>query len=378
MARIPYSRQSIGEDDIRAVAKALRSPFITQGPTIPAFESALARYSGARYAVVFSSGTAALHAAYAAAGIGKGDEVVMPALTFVATGNAALYLGAKPVFADCDEETGNVDPRNVVKKLTRRTKAIVAVDFAGLPADLTALRAIARKHRLVFIEDGAQSLGAVYKGKPLGTQADMTMFSFHPVKSITTGEGGVIVTNNKRYFEYLTMFRTHGMTKIRKKLRDKSRAGWHQEAQLLGNNYRLTDIQAALGLSQLKKLDRFIVQRRAAAKRYFPLLKNMPGVVLPPRSGLNTSACHLFVVRVDKRIRDRVFEGLRAKGIGVQVHYLPVYLHPYYRDLGYRTGLCPTAERISLSELSIPLYPALSLKDQKYVVNTLRDILKNL
>ncbi len=374
MAFIPYSRQTIGEDDIRAVTKVLRSPFITQGPAIKEFESAIARYCGARYAVAFSNGTTALHAAYAAAGVGKGDEVVMPALTFAATGNAALYLGAKPVFADSDAETGNVDVRAVEKKITRRTKAIVGVDYAGAPADLTALRALARKQKLVFIEDGAQSLGARYKGRPVGMQADMTMFSFHPVKSITTGEGGVIVTNNKKYFELLMMFRTHGMTKDPKKLRDKKKAAWHQEMHVLGNNYRLTDIQAALGVSQMKKLDRFVAQRRAAAERYFSLLKTLP-IALPQRSTLKSSAWHLFVVRVDPRTRDRVFTQLRGKGIGVQVHYLPVYLHPYYRSLGYKKGLCPRAETFAAGCISIPLFPNITPKEQAFVVRALTAIL---
>lgn len=372
---LPYSRQMIGEDDIRAVAKVLRSPFLTQGPAVKEFEDALAKYAGARYCVAFSNGTAALHGAYFAAGFAKGDEVIVPALTFAATGNAALYLGAKPVFADIDASSGNIDVEDASRKIIKHTKGIVAVDYAGLPADLHSVRSLAKKHKLVFIEDAAQGLGASYKGKKLGTQADMTMFSFHPVKSITTGEGGAILTNNKAYFDKLLMFRTHGLTRDPKKLKDKKSAAWHQEMQLLGYNYRLTDIQAALGTSQMKKLDRFVKARRAAAKRYFDLLENVPGIAIPPRAGLENSAWHLFVVRVDPRIRDKVFAALREAGIGVQVHYLPVYLHPYYHSLGYPKGLCPRAEEFSASCISIPLFPHITRKEQMFVVHTLGDIL---
>ncbi len=373
--KLPYSRQTIYEDDIRAVSKVLRSPFLTQGPEVGKFESSLSRYSGARYCVAFSSGTAALHAAYFAAGIGHGDEIVMPALTFAATANAALYLGAKPVFADIHSGTGNIDVKDAERKLTKRTKAIVAVDYAGLPAELGSVRRLAKKHKLVFIEDAAQGLGASYKGKKLGTFADMTMFSFHPVKSITTGEGGAILTDDRSYYEKLQMFRTHGLTRDPKKLKNKTHASWHQEMQILGYNYRLTDIQAALGTSQMKKLDRFIKTRRIAAKRYVELLADVPGITLPSRAGLENSAHHLFVIRVDKRIRDRVFEALRASGIGVQVHYLPVYLHPYYRSLGYRKGLCPSAETYAAQAISIPLYPTLARRDQEYVVKKIREII---
>jgi len=373
---IPYSRQEIGEDDIRAVAKVLRSAYLTQGPAVKEFESVLAKYAGTRYCVAFSSGTAALHGAYFAAGIGKDDEVVMPALTFAATGNAALYLGAQPVFCDLESETGNIDVKDAEKKITKRTKALIAVDYAGLPADIDAARRLAKKHKLVFIEDSAQGLGASYKGKKVGTRADMTMFSFHPVKSITTGEGGAILTDDKKYYEKLMMFRSHGLTRDPKKLKNRSHAAWHQEMQVLGYNYRLTDIQAALGVSQMKKLDRFIRARRVAAKRYFDVLANIPGIELPPQSGLKNSAWHLFVVRVPVRIRDRVFEAMRAAGIGVQVHYLPVYLHPYYAELGYRKGLCPKTEEFTSRAISIPLFPSITKKQQTFVAEKLASILK--
>lgn len=366
---LPYSTQDINKADIRAVSRALRSQYLTQGPIVPAFEKEIARLCSARYAVAFSSGTSALHGAYAAAGIRDDDEVLIPALTFAATANAALYLGAKPVFVDCDA-SGNMDTKDAEKKITKKTKVIVPVDYAGNPANLSACRALAKKHGLIFIQDGAQSFGATYKGKPVGAQADMTMFSFHPVKSITTGEGGAIVTNNKKYYEFLTMFRTHGMTKDPQKLLDKKKAAWHQEMHVLGNNYRMTDIQAALGISQMERITSFIEKRRRAAEYYYSFLSKVPGLTLP-RVDIESSAWHLFVVHVDPKIRDRVFTALRKAGIWVQVHYLPVYQHPYYREHGYKTTRCPATEMFSESAISISLFPDITKKEQEFVAKTL-------
>ncbi len=376
---IPYSRQDIDERDIKAVEKVLLSDYITQGPAVDSFESAIARHVGAKYAVAFNSGTAALHGAYFAAGISSDYEVLVPAITFAATGNAALYLGAKPVFVDVRLDSGLIDLNDAQMKVTPKTKLIVAVDYAGRAADLSAVRAFAKKHDLIFIEDGAQSLGAEYKGKPVGSQADMTMFSFHPVKSITTAEGGIIVTDSREYYEKMLMFRTHGITKDTRKLTRTDYGAWYHEMQHLGFNYRLTDIQAALGESQLKKLDSFISRRRAIAKRYPTLLKDIPGIILPPvDTEGNKSAWHLYAIRLAPAIahrRDEVFAKLRAAGIGVQVHYLPVYLHPYYQGIGYEKGLCPNAEAFSFSEISIPIFPGLALAEQKFVAKTLRDVL---
>ncbi len=376
---IPYSRQNIDERDIKAVEKVLRSDWLTQGPAIDSFERALAKKVGTKYAVAFNSGTAALHAAYFAAGIRKGDEVLVPAMTFAATGNAALYLGARPVFVDVHLDTGLIDLKDAAKKITPKTKAIVPVDYAGRPTDLAGVRSFAKKHGLVFIADGAQSLGAMYKGKPVGTQADMTMFSFHPVKSITTGEGGIIVTNNIEYYAKMMMFRTHGITKDPKKLMHQDYGAWYHEMHHLGYNYRITDVLAALGESQLKRLDTFIAKRRAIAKRYPSLLKNIPGIILPPADTKdNQSAWHLYAIRLVPEIahhRDEIFAELRKAGIGVQVHYLPVYLHPYYQKLGYKKGICPDAETFSFSEISIPLFPDLTKRDQQYVADTLRKAL---
>ncbi len=372
---IPYSRQNITPADIKAVVKVLKSDFITQGPSILAFEKALARTAGVQHAVAYSSGTAALHGAYFAAGIGEGDEVIVPALTFAATANAVLYVGAKPVFADIDPETGNIDPKDVEKKITERTKAIVAVDYAGRPADIEEIAEIARKHKLLFIEDAAHSLGATYKGKSVGAQADMTMFSFHPVKSITTGEGGAIVTNSETFFKKLVAFRTHGIVKDKTLFKKNDAPAWHQEMQMLGFNYRLTDMQAALGLSQMKNLKKNVAKRRSLAKRYHALLKDTLGVTRPlPESAYETSAWHLYPIRVPANSRNEIFDALRKAQIGVQVHYPVVYLHPYYQSLGYTKGLCPNAEAFSDSELSIPLFPGLTPSEQNKIVRELRKV----
>lgn len=376
---ISYSTQDINEADIKAIVAVLRSGWITQGPAIERFEKALAKKTRAKFAVAFNSGTAALHAAYFAAGAGKGDEVIVPALTFAATANAALYLGAKPVFADVDSLTGSIDSKDAAKKVTKKTKILVVVDYAGRPAALRECRALARKHGLVFIEDGAQSLGARYNGKSVGTHADMTMFSFHPVKSITTGEGGVIVTDSEKFSRLLKLFRSHGITRDAHFVEEKDEGPWHQEMHALGHNYRITDIQAALGESQLKRLDSFITKRRAAARRYPALLKNISELTLPPQDTVHIqSAWHLYSVHVPSHGRKKIFEALRAAGIGVQVHYLPVYLHPFYRKLGYKKGLCPNAERFYASEISIPLFARITPAQQKFIAGTLKQILASL
>jgi len=369
---IPYSRQNISGADIRAVARVLKSDYLTQGPEIEKFERALARFCRAKYAVAVANGTAALHAAYVAAGIGKGDEVITTPLTFSATSNMALAIGAKVVFADIDERTGNLDPVDVERKITKRTKAIVPVDYGGTPVDLRAFRALAKKHSLVLIEDAAQALGASYRGKKIGSLADMTTFSFHPVKSITTGEGGAILTNRKAYADTLRLFRTHGIRKGNPK-----RPAWHQEMLLLGFNYRLTDMQAALGRSQLMSLNTFIAKRRGKALRYFSLLKDAR-LILPPKESLNTSAWHLFSVRLlesEIKRRDEIFGATRKRGIGVQVHHVPVHLHPYYRSLGYKKGMCPKAETFAASEISLPLFPDITETQQRFIAKTLLQLL---
>ncbi|MEK7613221.1 MAG: UDP-4-amino-4,6-dideoxy-N-acetyl-beta-L-altrosamine transaminase [Patescibacteria group bacterium] len=373
---IPYSTQDINEADIRAVVKTLRSGRLTQGPGIDRFEKALAKKAGTKYAVVLNSGTAALHAAYFAAGVKKDDEVVVPALTFAATANAALYLGAKPVFADVDLASGLMTAETARTKISKKTKVLVPVDYAGRPADYRALRTLAKKHKLILIADAAQSLGARYRGKPAAAWADMAIYSFHPVKSITTAEGGAVVTNNAEYAERVKLFRSHGITKDTSRLEHADEGGWYMEQQALGYNYRMPDILASLGESQLKRLEVFIAKRSAAARRYFSLLKHDVRITLPPAdSADNKSAWHLYTVRVDSRKRRAAFDALRAAGIGVQVHHIPVHLHPYYQKLGYTKGSCPNVEAWYASEISLPIFARISSAQQARVVRTLRKAL---
>ena len=369
-ARIPYSRQSIDEDDIQAVLATLKSDWLTTGPVVPAFEQALAAYTGARYAVAFNSGTAALHAAYFAAGVGPGDEVITTPISFVATANAALFLGANVVFADIDPETVNIDPGEIVRSLSQRTKVIAPVDFAGHPADLDEIMAIAQDAGAVVVEDACHALGARYKGRPVGSIAHMTVFSFHPVKAITTGEGGAVCTNDPGFYEKLLLFRNHGIVRDRSRM-TRDEGPWYYEMQALGPNYRLSDIHASLGLSQLAKLDRHIAQRRAIAHRYDTLLRGRD-LVLPPRKPWVDHAWHLYTVQLpNARFRRWVVEALHEAGIGVQVHYLPIYRHPYYRSHGYADCFLPHAERYYSRCLSLPLYPGLSADDVDRVVAVL-------
>jgi len=371
---IPYGRQTVEEDDIQAVIEVLRSDWLTTGPTVERFENALAERVGARFAVTFNSGTAALHAAYFAAGVGPGDEVVTSPLTFAATANAALYLGARPVFVDVQEDTGNLDPEQVRRVLTARTKVIAPVDFAGHPADLDELKEIAREAGAVLVEDACHALGAMYRGRSVGSIADMTVFSFHPVKHITTGEGGAVVTDNPTYYQRLRLFRNHGITRDATHLTREPEGPWYYEMQVLGYNYRLSDIAAALGFSQLRKLDRFLQRRREIATRYGELLKGLPLQTPVPRSDV-VPAWHLYVVRLSEPERRRaVVEGLHRLGIGVQVHYVPVYRHPYYRNISSR-AYCPVAERVYAASLSLPIYPLLSDAEVERTVMALRSVL---
>jgi len=370
---VPYGRQLIEDDDIAAVTAALRSDYLTTGPLVGEFERALAAVAGAKHAVSVNSGTAALHAAYQALNIGPGDEVVTSPLTFAATANAALYCGARPVFADVDSATGLLDPAAAEAAITSRTKAIVAVDYAGMPAAYDALTALAHRHGVALVADAAHSLGASYRGKPVGSLATATIFSFHPVKAITTGEGGALVTDVDGIAQAARRFRTHGIERAPERLIEGDRPAWYHEMQTLGYNYRLTDIQSALGLSQLAKLPRFIEQRTELARRYSTALADHADLHLPVVPDDRTSAWHLYVVRVDEpTLRDPLFGSLRKRGIGVQVHYIPVYLHPYYRSLGYAAGACPVAEKFAASCLSLPLFPGLSASDLDYVIETVR------
>jgi len=379
---IPYSTQEISKADMRAVARVLRSDWLTQGPAVERFERALARYAGTRFAVALSSGTAALHAAYFAAGVTKGDEVIVPALTYVATSNPAVFLGATVSFADIDSSYGTVNVGDVKTKISARTKVIAPVDYGGRPAPMRELRALARKHKILLIADAAHSLGARYRGKAAGSLADMSILSFHPVKSITTGEGGAVLTDNASFADRVRLFRSHGITTDPRRHEGKGHATWYQEMQFLGYNYRMTDIAAALGESQLRRLDRIIERRRSAAGRYRVFLRDIPDLVLPAEErSYERSAWHLYPVRLAGRMaghREDVFTRLRDAGIGVQVHYIPVYRHPFYERLGYGGRPCPNAEAFAATEISLPLFASITQRQQSYIARTLRGIVKSL
>lgn len=376
---LPYARQSIGEDDIAAVVEVLRSDYLTTGPVVERFEQAFAEYVGAKYAVSVSSGTAALHAAMFASGIGPGDEVVTTPLTFAATANSVCYQGGIPVFADIDPESLNIEPDEVEKKITPRTKAIVPVHFTGRSCNMAPILELAQKHKLTVIEDAAHALGAKYDGRRIGALGTMTIFSFHPVKHITTGEGGMITTDDHNLYERLLDFRNHGITRESARW-TRPEGAWYYEMHHLGFNYRLTDIQCALGLSQLGKLEQFLRRREEIAKRYDQSLRGWSTLRLPGWPSQGRSAWHLYVVRLvgGKSSRREVFDALRAKNIGVNVHYLPVYLHPYYKKLDplrYHQGLCPEAESYYASALTLPLYPEMTDDDVDYVVAALGSVL---
>ncbi len=377
---IPYSTQWIDKEDIEAVIQVLRSDRITQGPCIEEFERAVAEYAGARFAVAFSSGTAALHAACAAAGVGPGDEVITSPLTFVASANCAVYLGATPVFADVDQESLTLNWREATQKVTPRTKVLIPVDFGGRPCDLDQIKALAARHGLVVIEDAAHALGAEYRGHRVGGLADMTILSFHPVKHITTGEGGMILTNDQSLRDKLRLFRSHGIVRDSSKLTKPDEGDWYYEMQELGFNYRITDIQCALGLAQLRRLELFVKRRREIAARYTEAFSSLPGLVLPTEPPWTRSSFHLYVIQLPiehlKGGRRAVFDALIARKLGVNVHYIPVHLQPYYqRRWGYRSGDFPVAEQYYERAITIPLYPRMTDEDVRYVIVSVREVI---
>lgn len=373
---IPYGRQWIDEKDIEEVVKVLESDWLTQGPQIEKFEEEIASYVGAKYAVAFNSGTSALHGAMFAAGVTKDNEIISSPITFVASTNAGIYLGAKPIFADIDNRTYCIDTSKIEEKITSKTKVIVPVDYAGYPVDIEKINEIAKKYNLVVIEDAAHALGAQRNGEKVGTQADMTMFSFHPVKHITTGEGGIITTNNEEYYEKLKIFRSHGITKDETKL-TRNDGPWYYEMQYLGYNYRITDIQCALGRSQLRKLESFIERRIEIAKKYDEAFKDNSNIQLPPKSENTRHVYHLYPILVPKEKRSYIFNKLREKNIFAQVHYIPVHTQPYYiTNYGYKYGDYPNAEEFYEREISIPIYPKLTNEEQEYVIKTLNELTK--
>jgi perosamine synthetase len=364
-----YGRQWIEQEDVDAVAEVLRSDWLTCGPMVERFERTVADYVGAAQGVAVSSGTAALHAAVHAAGIRPGDEVVVPTLTFAASANAVLYAGAKPVFADVERDTLLVDAADVRKKITKNTKAIIAVDYAGQPCDYAQLRKMAREHKLTLIADACHALGATAGEKRVGTLADLTVFSFHPVKHITTCEGGMIVCQEERTAREMRRFRNHGIdTDARERA---AKGSWYYEMTELGYNYRLSDVQCALGMAQMRRLPQWLERRREIAHRYDEAFGRM-GTVQPLRTRDGAHhAYHLYVVRFETRkgSRSEIFAALRAEGIGVNVHYIPVHLHPYYRkNLGTKPGMCPVAEEAYEKIVTLPLFPAMSEQDVSDVI----------
>jgi perosamine synthetase len=370
---IPYARQSVDEDDIAAVVDVLRSDWLTTGPKVAEFEHALAEVAGTRHAITFSSGTAALHGTMHALGIGPGDEVLVPALTFAATANCIVYQGGKPVFVDVDPDTLLIDVSDAARKVTHRTRAIIAVDYAGQPCDYQALHGLARRHGLSLVADACHALGASYRGRPVGSLALLSAFSFHPVKHVAAGEGGAVTTDDAAFAERLRRFRNHGIATDH---RQRATTGaWHYEMIELGYNYRLSDIHCALGLSQLVKLPGGIRRRQEIARRYDAAFAELPGIrPLAVRPDVE-HAYHLYVLRLAGN-RDAAFATLRAAGIGVAVHYPPVHLHPFYRErFGTQDGSCPVAEAACRKVLSVPMYSSLRDVEVEHVINGVRKTL---
>jgi perosamine synthetase len=375
---LPYGHQSIDEEDIQAVVRVLQSDWITTGPKVNEFEKAFADRIGAKHAVAFSSGTAALHGAAYAASLQPGDEAITTPMTFCATANCILYQGATPVFADVTADTLNINPEDVASRITEKTKAIIPVDYAGHPADLDPILELAEEKDLIVIEDACHALGAEYKGRKVGGICDMTVFSFHPVKHITTGEGGMVTTDDGEMAARLRLFRNHGIEGDARQRQAKGQ--WYYEMVDLGYNYRLTDIGSSLGLSQLKKLDKYLKRRQEIASIYHDAFLDMPGLTLPSERRNVASAWHLYPVRLDldklKASRSDIFSALRTENIGVNVHYIPVHLHPYYRNLfGYKGGEYPIAESSYERLISIPLFAGMTQRDVEDVICAMKKVI---
>ena len=381
MKLIPHGHQCVDKNDIKEVVKVLKSDWITQGPKVKEFEDALCKYTGAEYTVAVSSGTAALHLSCLAAGISNGDEVITSPITFVASANCILYCGGKPVFADVQENTGNIDPLKIKKNITKKTKAIIPVHLAGHPCDLEEIHEIAKENNLIVIEDASHALGAEYKRSKIGSckYSAVTTLSFHPVKHMTTGEGGAILTNRKDIYEKLLILRNHGITKDSIKFQ-RNDGPWYYEMQELGFNYRITDFQCALGISQLKKIEKFLGIRREIVNIYNKELSEISKIVLPIEKSYIKSSWHIYCMRVKgKEERKNMFDELRSKNIGVQVHYIPVYRQAYYqKHFKYDKNDFPKAEKYYNTEITLPIHPSLTKKDLYYVINNIKSFILEL
>lgn len=380
--KIFYGRQWIDQDDIRAVVDTLRGDLITCGPRVSVAERKLAAYTKAEYAVAVSSGTAALHCACMAAGIGPGDEVIVSPLTFAASANCIFYCGAKPVFADVDPETYNISPADIEEHITGRTKAVIAVDYTGQAVRHREIRDICDRYHLIFIEDAAHAVGTTYAGQPVGSLADMTCFSFHPVKTITAGEGGMVTTDSPELYRRLMLARTHGITHEEEMMEEAPHEGiWYYEQICLGYNYRMTDFQAALLCSQLEKLDMFKSLRNKIVKKYDEAFGGMPEIILQKEIPESDTCRHLYIIRLNSgRLacsRRQFFDAMSAENVQCQVHYVPVYWFPYYRHRGYEKGLCPNAEEIYSGIMSIPLYPKMTDQDVQDVICAVTKVVEN-
>lgn len=373
-----YGHQYIDEADIQAVTEVLKSDYLTCGPKVTALEKKLCELTGAKYAVVCSNGTAALHIAALAAGLREGDELITTPITFAASANCALYCGAKPVFADINPATYNIDPKSVQEKITDKTKAVVAVDFTGQAVELDPLLAMCHEKGIILIEDGAHSIGTKYNGKPVGSIADMTTFSFHPVKTVTGGEGGAVLTNSEELYEKLLLYRSHGITRESKLLERESDGPWYYEQIDLGYNYRITDIQCALILSQIDKLEQFAARRKEIVRKYNEAFSQIPELFVQQEIPESDTTRHLYILRIRPELlmidRKGFFEAMGAENICCNVHYIPVYRHPYYEKLGYKEGLCPNAEKLYHEMMSLPLYYSLTDQDVDDVIMAVRKI----
>lgn len=379
--KLYYGHQFIDDEDIQAVVAVLKSDYLTCGPKIGELEARLCEVTHAKYAVAVSNGTAALHVACMAAGIGPGDEVITTSITFAASANCAVYCGATPVFADIDPETYNIDPESIRAHITTKTKAVVAVDFTGQAVEIEKIRAICDEYKLIFIEDAAHSIGTTYNGEPVGSLADMTCFSFHPVKTVTSGEGGAVTTNNKDFYDKLILAHAHGITHVEAQMKEKNPEGpWYYEMIDKGYNYRMTDFQAALLMSQLNKLEKFSSRRKEIVKKYDEAFSKLSQLFVQKTIPKSDTTRHLYIIQLKldqlNCTRREFFDAMAAENVQCQVHYVPVYWFPFYEKMGYKKGLCPNAEEMYKGIMSIPLYPAMTDEDVDDVIHAVTKVVK--